>query len=90
MTPAKSTTDEIKSDQVRVMHLVGNKVTLADIETCQIAFTYLLNDCSHLHKEHAELLQKPEYAVINEYFVNLKQNLFKDYFTNFRRSGFPY
>jgi glutathione S-transferase len=50
------------SGGIPLMYLVGNRITLADIETCHIAYTYFMNESGAFYNAHQELLNRPEYA----------------------------
>lgn len=72
------------------MYMVGDSVTLADIYACCLAYTYVLNEKNVFYHETKELIERPEYALILEYFIILKEVVFTTYFLGHRKGGHPY
>ncbi len=57
-------------------HLVGESMTLADIDQVHIAYSYLLNEKNKYYKEQKEVVEK--YPYMNDYYQSLREE-FKDY-----------
>lgn len=51
-------------------YIVGDKMTVADLENANTMFTYLKNDSSTLSGKHQEVLSK--YGSLDEYARNLE------------------
>ena len=67
--------------------MVGESITLADIDSAHVAFTYLLNETNEYYKEQSAVLE--QFPQLKAYYQNLHDNVFKEYFEN-RVSGKPY
>ena len=59
-------------------YIVGDKMTVADLENANTMITYLKNDNSTLRDKHSEVLSK--YGSLEEYSKNLESEL-AEYFS---------
>ena len=69
--------------------IVGDAVTMADMENAMVAYAYFFNESNQFYKEQNEVVMKPEFAAIRKYFEGLSQDVFADYF-KVRISGKPF
>ena len=60
--------------------LVGESVTIADIDSAHIAFTYLLNEECRFSKLHSEVINNEEFAILLAYYKTLRDDVFKEYY----------
>ncbi len=67
-------------------YMVGDKLTLVDIDSASIAFSYFLNENNRFYKEQRELLEK--YPELKNYYEGLHKE-FEDYFKS-RPQGKPF
>ncbi|TNV75768.1 hypothetical protein FGO68_gene16617 [Halteria grandinella] len=66
--------------------MVGDTVTLAEFTSAQVAFNYLMNDNNKHGKLMSEVLGRDEFKEIKAYYMNLKDDIFKEYFETHRKT----
>ncbi len=69
-------------------HFVSDYTTLADLDNAHVAFTYFLNEHNKFYKEQSELLGKEDFRDLRDYYQQLRDVVFKDYFeSEYRPKG---
>jgi len=64
-------------DNTTQRFIVGNKMTIADIDNAHVAYSYFFNKANKFHMQQADVVK--DFPTLNKYYEDLKEEL-KDHF----------